>query len=207
MLNKIKNLFSKLRQRRLARNTAIILYGIFEKKDPDFSGPSTPHPSPIELMQHYTPVTIAPTREDAMKVIDKLIYFNHFDHFALWCDSHGYTDTCAWTYPSWTQYKRDVLTLDTIKTESEKYSAFALTYSRKDISSIIRMFSHCEPLLLPYEKDVELQAYLNRTPILSGHLASIIAADTVDGAKIKNAITQIQKITETQPSEKNLEEN
>ena len=207
MLNKLKQFFKKLKRMRLDHNEAIVLYGLFEKKDPNFAGFKSVTPSPLDLMKNYTPITVAPTKKDAIQAIDKLIYFKHFEHFALWCQSHGYIETCAWTYPVWDQYKRDVIGRETLKEESAQYHVFALTYSRRDLASIIRMFSHVEPLLLPYEKEAELQSYLLHTPILADPFAQLIASDTVDGAKIKNAITQIQKIASAEAVEKNLEEN
>lgn len=193
-----KKLFKKIKARRLARNDVIVLYGIFKKKDPSFQGFSEVNPSPAELMKHYTPVTVAPTRKDVKKAIDKLIYFNHFDHFTLWCYAHGYKDTCAWVYPTWDQYKRDVLSKDDLKEEASQYSMFPLIYTRGDVASLIRTISQCDPLLLPYEKDIELPTYLTRHATLPDHLATIIATDTVDGAKLRQFFSELQHAAEEQ---------
>lgn len=182
----MKNLFRRLREYRLSKNKAVVLYGIFSKRDPGFSGFATnAHPTPAQLLQQYQPVTVAPTKKDAMRAIDKLIYFDYFDHFSLWCDSHGYQDTCAWVYPSWDQYKRDVIGLQSFKEEAAKYSVFALTYSRGDMASIIRIFTHCRPLFLSYEKSQELQTYALSNPLIIPQLSEVIQKDVVDGVKIK----------------------
>lgn len=207
MLAQIKNFFKQLKERRLERNNKIVLFGIFEKKDPSFEGFKTAQPNPIDLMKYYTPVTVAPTRKDVIKAMDKLIYFNHFDHFSLWCASHGYQDTCAWVYPYWDQYKRDVLSPQELKEEAAQYGVFTLTYSRQDVSSLIRTISQCEPLLLPYEKDIELPSYLSHYPILPDHFAKIIVADTVDGAKLKNFFATVRDEAEKIQKEKKEEEN
>lgn len=182
----------RLKLHKLLKNKKILLCGVFIKKDENAEVPSLPNPTPTQLMQHYELITIAPTPKDASLAIDKLIYFNHFDHFNLWCQSHGYTDTCSALFPSWEQYKRDVIGKEDYDKEMKNFSVFTLTYSQEEVSSILRTFFGCKPLLLPIELPVELQNFLSRrsdpttnTTSIPIYLAKLIDADTIDGPKIQ----------------------
>ena len=191
----------KLKLRKLSKNKAIVLYGIFLKKELDTTPDiDTTDATPAQLMQHYDIVTVAPSYQDACKVLDKLVYFNHFDHFSLWCQSHGYTDTCAATFPSWEKYRCQVIGQDTYNEEIHKYSVFTLTYTCDDLASILRIFSNCRPLLLPYEMPIELQSYLSHnsdpttnTTSIPMYLIKLLDSDVVDGLKIKALLAQFIK--------------
>ena len=186
----------KYKFRKAAKNDLIIIYGVFSKKDPDFQGfPVDSHPSPAELMQHYDIITIVSSPKEAAKAVDKLVYFNHISHFVLWCQSHECADTCSSVYPSWEKYKLDVIGPEALSEEYREYSIFSLNYTRKDLASILRVFSNCRPLLLPEEAPIELQHYLSKhsdpttnTTSLPVYLVNLMVSDVVDGPKLQSLL-------------------
>lgn len=190
----------KLKLRKLSKIKSIMLYGVFFKKESDSDSEDTSkvsNPSPAYLMQHYDIITVVPTYKDAHQALDKLVYFAHFDHFALWCQSHNYADSCSALSPAWEQYKRDVIGKDDYKEEIKKFSVFTLTYTREDLAGIIRVLSKCRPLLLPTESPIELQNYLSHqcnpetnTTAIPMYLIKLMGLDVVDGPKLTSLLTK-----------------
>lgn len=168
------------------RKKLVELYGVFEKKI-DMNNAAYQRVSPQALAGAQL-LTVTPTKKDAFAAIDKLIYFDHFDHYKLWCDAHS--ETVGVREKSWIQYKRDVITLKTYQEEFNTYSVYSMAYSKQNLASFLRVFSKCKPLLTDFEDPQELQNFFAAMSKENGavgvplYLFKLMGADPTDGEKL-----------------------
>lgn len=195
---KKENIFKRIfRAIRFKSKNYVSLYGVFEKNpsiDPD-------HPQPKDLASTQM-ISIAPSKNEAMAAVDKVIYFNHFEHYKLWCETRNLTIGCR--EPSWDQYKKDVITLKGYNEEFGNYSIYCMSYSPKNVATFLRVFSKTAPLLMDYEDPTELHTYLAQNSQgsvginIPTYLYQLIDVDKTDGEKIKSIFTLLHD----QPKEK-----
>lgn len=104
------------------------------------------------------PVSHAGSQQEALSIVDRLIYFNHHAHYALWCASHG--RSCGFYSESWLDYKENVLRLDdgSIAEEDQFYIA-RIPLSPEFVASVFRVASHDTPTYLPGEAQEERNAF------------------------------------------------
>ena len=125
------------------------LYGVFEKD----SSIDPSNPNPKDLAKTHL-ITIAPSKRDAMAAIDKVIYFNHFTHYKLWCETRDLKIGCR--EKSWIKYKIDVIGRRDYNHEFDQYAVYSMSYSPKNVASFLRVFNKTAPLLMDYEDLGEL---------------------------------------------------
>lgn len=127
----------KARQRRVAKRDALVsLYAVYLSSD----------------KKHAHPLSFFPDYNTALMVIDQYVFFKHFPHYKMWCELHGYKPD---RNNGWDVYHNTVLKDEYTNKTDTKFQIVEYLYSADDIASILRSFSGCIPLALPFERKEE----------------------------------------------------
>lgn len=193
-----------------SRNKGLVLYGVL-KEDPSKKDLIPENPTPAEKLAAYEVLAVTSSVKEAREALDKIIYLNHIEHFSLWCSCHDQIP--AFREDSWKKYKRDVIGKKNYIEEFSSYNILALTYNINDIAAILRVLYKCRPLLMDYEKPVELHKYLQRqidpeTHLLSIpiYLFSLMQYDAVDGKVLEQVFKLLQAFTPPEPPKEKIED-
>lgn len=184
-----KPLFLRLKRALRIRNAnkakMISFFGVFDR-----TAGITQELITVEDLQNVPLITVAATEKEAFDAVDKLIYFDHFGHYKLWCECRSLPVGAR--EESWKQYKRDVITVKGYQEEFHtRYAVLCMSYTPQNLTIFLRMFSKCRPLLTDFEDPKELAFYIMTNANKDGavslpvYLFNLIDADPIDGAKVK----------------------
>lgn len=181
------------------------LYGVFEKNPTIDSF----KPKAADLASSHM-ITVAPSKKDAMAAVDKVIYFNHFEHYKLWCETRNIK--IGFHEKSWLDYKQTVIGRQEYQQEFRQYSIYCMSYSPKNVAEFLRVFSGTAPLLMDYEETAELGRYLKQHSQgsfgidIPQYLYQLINVDEIDGGKIKSLFAKMCNDPDTNTQTKTEEE-
>lgn len=99
--------------------------------------------------------SIVNSRQEVYEYISRRVFLENQEHYKLWCEtSHlPYEDEKTWLRYS--------------AVRSELYKKFVInriSYTKKDLAVILRIFNGCIPVGASYEHDLEVSRFLKRFP-------------------------------------------
>lgn len=99
---------------------------------------------------------IAPSYEEALYAIERMVYIHHAPHFLQWCKIHGITPDLGNT---WVEYSDTVLTDETgsYADPKDRYLIAQADFSFGDLTGFARSFFNIKPLLIENTCLVELK--------------------------------------------------
>lgn len=101
--------------------------------------------------------SVGTTVQQCQEYLQRMLQLKYMSHFQGWCNLHlkDIKDP-----ESWLEYSK----LDFIQEELKEYSITESFYDADRVSTIFRMFNHCQPLGCSFEKDVEFKYFVNNLP-------------------------------------------
>lgn len=210
MLEKIKNLFAEHHKnlhdhlKKSSKQQTVSIYAIF-KEEPELS------PDGTLANKKIRPITFVSDLSQAAIVLDRLLYYKHFDHFSSWLQySKKYTDkTPSIKSEAWVDYMATVLA-DVADTE---FYVPKLTYTLDQFTSMLRRISFCDPIYVSHENPVELFDYVHRNCdeggkfILPNNIAKIMEIDDTIKESVSKAYLDLDDyIAEELTKQKKQEE-
>lgn len=167
----------------------ILLYAIYPS--PGINQSILPHTLGIK------PITFAGTYEEAVEIINKKIFLNHYKHYMLWCALKGYKE--EYDEEHWKEYGSTVLFGETpTKNLEDEFVVEELYYTVDSIAAFIRMFTNSVPLFLPHEILEETINYICNNDItedkLDPYLKALVEVDPKAKEKVKEAFEKISRV-------------
>lgn len=136
------------RAARKASTQNIAVYGVFHTSAP------------------YKPLYFSATHTEALLAVEKLIFLRHLPHFKLWCSVHTDVSTHqdllhpSTASPAWKEYLNTAFDANDLDSYDNNYKIVEIKYSKQNLTSFLRLFSHVDPLNLSNETPEECECYI-----------------------------------------------
>lgn len=121
-------------------------------------------------------ISVVNSLDEASVVIDKLLRLKYDDHFKKWAE---FRNLKVDDVNSWYEYEETCIPIEDVQSS---YAIIKTSYTMGELASIIRMFTCCVPLGLPFEGDMESAYYLASSIVMPATDLSSSPSDATAGA-------------------------
>lgn len=158
MIQILKTWFNKIKN---TRKTYVYVYAIFDEKP-------ILNPDGTIKNKNINPLYFTSNIVEAEQALNLLLFLKHLTHFKSWLFFSKHIETMKPGYNSdlWIEYKNLILQ----DIAYNDYYILKLKYSNSEIASLLRIFSKCNPLYMPFEHIGELVEYISSSTSKSGDI-------------------------------------